>query len=581
MITTFWGDGDPKDNWFGILLIATIIIIGMCLTLLWYKGPKYSKKVTKYIPLPLVLIIVGLLFSGGGLYDAPENFTTALDFKVNWLTLIEDKWPDTYAAWNLTGWTQQSNTSDMVRWAALIGSSFLLFYAGFTLDLKLFKKYGLTAVLISTLPILIEGALFALLITPVLYLQQANSATNYSWAEFNWAIPFFIGYGIAAVSPGIVVPLLVKFQKMGYGKYNKINEIAIICASLDDVTSLGLILVFFSLVIGVQTGGLSESVGSTFTILLGRIPVMIFLSIIIAFATFFVFIFWVKGPLDKFVPHETEIMGKKIKIWNILALIGLVVLIIAINEMCQHAMQGAFENLYDDEANSHFMSWIFPNSLIAFLVFGMLVANKFHKDVKDPKQEANIKTFAVWVPTLWLFFFAPILFANTGGLIIFTWVWKWITLLYIAIIIFCIITGRSIGARIALYDREKFKWNDVEVITALSWPKGTTTAAAMTFIVLMVVFAGQANAENWVLINTLVHPLFDIAIAGIIVTIPTNELVFNVLYKKYMPLTEEGEKPSSVPMPIFGPLNVHYKKINAKYKAKYRDYKEWHSKNEK
>ncbi len=565
MITTFLGSKNNANELFGILLIAVIIIIGMCLTFLWYKGPKYTKKITKYIPLPLALIIVGVLFSGGGLYNTPAFFSTALNLPESLITTINETWVKTND-WKLDTWTQASYTSDMLRWAALIGSSFLIFYAGFTIDLKLFKKYGLTAVLIATLPLFIEGTFFAILITPVLYMQEVNQGLIKDWSEFNWAISFFIGYTIAAASPGIVVPLLVKFQNMGYGKYNKINEIAIICASLDDVTSLGLILVFFSLVVKIQAPSADSNIGSTFIILFGRIPVMLFISTIVGFATYFLFMFYVKMPLDKFVPHETKIMGKKIKIWNILALLGLVVIIIVINEMCQHVEQAAFENIYAEDVNSHLLSWIFPNSFLAFLITGMLVANAFHNDVKKPGQAENIKTFAVWVPTLWLFVFAPVLFANTGGLIIFTWVWKWITLLYIIIIIFCLSTGRTIGARIALYDREKFKWNDVQVIPALAWPKGTTPCAAMTFIVLMVLFAGNANPDNYILIKTLVHPLFNISIAGIIVTIPTNELVFNTLFKKYMVISEEGKPPTPVPMPIFGKISTQYQERHYKNK---------------
>jgi NhaP-type Na+/H+ or K+/H+ antiporter len=56
-----------------------------------------------------------------------------------------------------------------------------------------------------------------------------------------------MGFALAAATPGIIIPMLNKFKNNSYSKHNKLNEIIIIGASIDDVTALSFFVVFISM----------------------------------------------------------------------------------------------------------------------------------------------------------------------------------------------------------------------------------------------------------------------------------------------------------------------------------------------
>jgi len=107
----------------------------------------------------------------------------------------------------------------------------ILIRAGLSLDLEDLKKVGRPALLLSFIPATIEMVavlIFAPLFFGISYLDAA-----------------IMGAIIAAVSPAVVVPRMIKLMESGYGKEKKIPQLIMAGASIDDVY---VIVIFTSLI---------------------------------------------------------------------------------------------------------------------------------------------------------------------------------------------------------------------------------------------------------------------------------------------------------------------------------------------
>ncbi|HCB67021.1 MAG: potassium transporter [Tenericutes bacterium GWF2_38_8] len=131
----------------------------------------------------------------------------------------------------------------------------ILIRAGLSLDLEDLKKVGRPALLLSFIPATIEMVaviIFAPLFFGISYLDAA-----------------IMGAIIAAVSPAVVVPRMIKLMESGYGKEKKIPQLIMAGASIDDVY----VIVIFTSLIQVYQG----STVSLLTFLF--IPVSIILGV--------------------------------------------------------------------------------------------------------------------------------------------------------------------------------------------------------------------------------------------------------------------------------------------------------------
>jgi len=131
----------------------------------------------------------------------------------------------------------------------------ILIRAGLSLDLEDLKKVGRPALLLSFIPATIEMVaviIFAPLFFGISYLDAA-----------------IMGAIIAAVSPAVVVPRMIKLMESGYGKEKKIPQLIMAGASIDDVY----VIVIFTSLIQVYQG----STVSLLTFLF--IPISIILGI--------------------------------------------------------------------------------------------------------------------------------------------------------------------------------------------------------------------------------------------------------------------------------------------------------------
>lgn len=125
------------------------------------------------------------------------------------------------------------NISSEIRKIALI---VILTRAGLSLDIKGLKKIGRPAVMMCFVPATSELLGIILLGPPLLGLTKIEAAVT--------------GAVLAAVSPAVVVPRMVKLMENGYGTDKKIPELILAGASVDDVY----VIVLFTTFTGMMQG---------------------------------------------------------------------------------------------------------------------------------------------------------------------------------------------------------------------------------------------------------------------------------------------------------------------------------------
>lgn len=159
------------------------------------------------------------------------------------------------------------NISAELRKIALI---IILTRAGLGLDISGLKKIGRPAVLMCFVPASFE-LLGMMLIAPKLMGMSLLEAT-------------IMGSVLAAVSPAVVVPRMVKLMDEGYGTAKGIPQLILAGASVDDVY----VIVLFSTFTGMAQGGKASVLSFV------NIPVSIILGIAIGLALGFALAFFFK-----------------------------------------------------------------------------------------------------------------------------------------------------------------------------------------------------------------------------------------------------------------------------------------------
>ena len=144
-------------------------------------------------------------------------------------------------------------SSDLRQIALII----ILLKAGLSLDLNDLKKVGRPAVLLSCLPASCEILGYVLLAPGILHISRMDAAV--------------MGAVLAAVSPAVVVPRMVRLMEEGYGTGKSIPQMILAGASCDDI----FVIVLFSTFSGMAQGG------STHLMDFVNIPVSIALGVLL------------------------------------------------------------------------------------------------------------------------------------------------------------------------------------------------------------------------------------------------------------------------------------------------------------
>ena len=127
-------------------------------------------------------------------------------------------------------------SSDFRRIALIV----ILLRAGFEMGKDTLKKVGMRALLFSFIPAIFEGTAITLLGPWLLGLTHLESA--------------MLGSVVAAVSPAVVVPLMIGFMDRKKGTAKGIPTLILAASSLDDV----FVIVVYSSLIGLYIGGQSH-----------------------------------------------------------------------------------------------------------------------------------------------------------------------------------------------------------------------------------------------------------------------------------------------------------------------------------
>ncbi len=143
----------------------------------------------------------------------------------------------------------------------------ILTRAGLALDLEDLKKVGRPAILLSFIPATFELAA-VMIFAPMFFDIPLVEAA-------------ILGCVLAAVSPAVIVPRMLKLMKEGYGKDKSVPQLIMAAASVDDIY----VIVLFASFMGVFQGE-SFSLAS-----LIQIPISIVLGIILG-ASVGIFLVW-------------------------------------------------------------------------------------------------------------------------------------------------------------------------------------------------------------------------------------------------------------------------------------------------
>ena len=158
-----------------------------------------------------------------------------------------------------------------IRQIALV---IILTRAGLSLDITDLKQVGRPAVLLCFLPACAELLGAILLAPPLLGVNRLEGA--------------IIGSVIAAVSPAVIVPRMIRLTEEGYGKKNSVPQMLLAGASVDDVF---IIVVFTALTALAATGNFSAKS-------LLQIPVSIGLGILLGcMVGYLLLLFFRKFPM--------------------------------------------------------------------------------------------------------------------------------------------------------------------------------------------------------------------------------------------------------------------------------------------
>jgi NhaP-type Na+/H+ or K+/H+ antiporter len=144
-----------------------------------------------------------------------------------------------------------SASSDL-RMIALI---IILLRAGFELSRDVLNRVGVQALLLSFIPGVLEGGTIALVGPYFLPLTHLESA--------------MLGFIVAAVSPAVVVPMMIGFIERKMGAKKGIPTMILAAASLDDVVAIVIFTVFLGFYTGSAENILLKFAGIPFSVIAG------------------------------------------------------------------------------------------------------------------------------------------------------------------------------------------------------------------------------------------------------------------------------------------------------------------------
>jgi NhaP-type Na+/H+ or K+/H+ antiporter len=349
------------------------------------------------------------------------------------------------------------DASSDLRMIALI---VILLRAGLELSREVLNKVGLQALLMSFIPGILEGSVIAWLGPSFLPLTHLESA--------------MLGFIIAAVSPAVVVPMMIGFIERRKGADKGIPTMILAAASLDDVIAI----VIFSVFLGLYTG----STGSILVKLAG-IPA----SILIGIACGFV-IGWILLRLfERFNPRATK---------RTLILLGVSVVLVRLQPLLQ-------------EVGVPFAA------LLAVMATGFIILEKR----EQMAHEISSKLGKLWI------FASIMLFTLVGAQVDVALAWE-SGLAGLGLIV-CGLAARSAGVMISLLGSSlnlRERWFAV----VSYWPKATVQAAIGAVPLMAMRMNGMDTAAGEVILA--------VSVLSIVLTAPLGAVAIKLVGEKNLSL---------------------------------------------
>lgn len=341
-----------------------------------------------------------------------------------------------------------------LRMIALI---IILLRAGFELSREALNKVGVQALLLSFVPGIMEGSTIALLGPRFLPLTHLESA--------------MLGFIIAAVSPAVVVPMMISFIERRMGTKKGIPTMVMAAASLDDVVAI----VIFSVLLGFYTG----TAGSVL-LKVAEIPVSILTGIGAG-----LLIGWILLKLfDRFNPRATK---------RTMVVVGISIVLVHVQQLLDGVVPFA--------------------ALLAVMATGFIILEKRERMA----HEISSKLGKLWV------FASIMLFTLVGAQVNVSLAWD--TGLAGLGLIACGLVARSAGVLLSLFKSPLTLPERLFTVVSY-WPKATVQAA-MGAVPLMAMKASgmQIDPGNIIL---------AVAVMSIVFTAPLGALAIKLVGERVL-----------------------------------------------
>ena len=346
----------------------------------------------------------------------------------------------------------------------------ILLRAGFELNRETLNRVGVQALLLSFIPGILEGGTIALLGPLFLGLTHLESA--------------MLGFIIAAVSPAVVVPMMIGFIERKRGVKKGIPTMILAASSLDDVIAI----VIFSVFLGFYTG----SSGHIFLKIAG-IPVSIIAGILVGFG-----IGWLLLKLfERFDPRATK---------RTMVVVGVSILLFQVQEILKvYAVP-------------------FP-ALLAVMAIGFIILERR----EQMAHEISLKLSKVWV------FASIMLFTLVGAKVDVSLALK--TGFAGLGLILCGLVARSGGVLLALL-RSPLNFRERLFSVVAYWPKATVQAAmgAVPLGAMAALGVDQRPGEV----------ILAVAVLSIVFTAPLGALAIKLVGERVLESDADEEIPGEI-----------------------------------
>uniref|UniRef100_A0A1E1WMY9 Cation/H+ exchanger transmembrane domain-containing protein n=1 Tax=Pectinophora gossypiella TaxID=13191 RepID=A0A1E1WMY9_PECGO len=349
----------------------------------------------------------------------------------------------------------------VVSYIRKISLTILLIRAGMDLDPHAMRKHFLTVIKLSLVPWTFEFVLFGVLV--------------YFLLGMPWDWAFLVSAIMAAVSPAVVVPCLMRLRKKGYGVSKGIPTLVLAVSGIDDAASVAAFGIVFSIMF--------SSASLTMTIIQGPLSI----SVGIVFGV-------VLGYFVKFVPERNDAFLVPLRV--LFLLFGGIVSMLGFEEI----------------------GWGGAGPL-AVITFAFIACKNWSDLGWEHEDNPVVTCFEI----LWMFF-EPMLFSVTGAQIVIAELPLHLVLVGGGLIIFCGVLRALLTSVCAVRSNLNFK---EKVFVGLAWMAKATVQAALGPVALDEVrklYGAEASPEMQHFAQTTV----TLCILSIVLTAPIGAIIITI-----------------------------------------------------